>query len=56
MKINLLRVIIIIIDQIAFGQNYGTAEATRIMYGQSQARKRVVLFLTVFVTSGLFSK
>ena len=36
--------------------NYGTAEANRIMYGQSRARKRVLLFVTVFICSGFFSK
>lgn len=34
---------------------YGTAEAL-IIRGQSQAKRRVVLFLTVFVITGFFSK
>lgn len=34
---------------------YGATEAL-IIRGQSQAKKRVILFLTVFVISGFFSK
>ena len=55
--------VIIVIDVLMFGEptthtntSYGTAEANRIMYGQSQARKRVLLFVTVFICSGFFSK
>lgn len=36
--------------------SYGTTETSRIVHGQTQARKRVVIFLSVFLLSGFCSE